>query len=589
MIKEQIEKTLKEYRISIKDLLDAQKYQEAQQLMTQAKNAYPNNDKLELSQALIYFNSGENQLAIKSFEKSLSMNDEQPMWVLQKLSKLYSLVGDHDKYLQYQKEIADKYFSLGEIIEATKHYANYLKKIRTRKLEPDILNRLIFGILYIIKTNKQEEISLDLIDFVNNKIVAKYQYLCNKLSLYSLNKKPFIWLGEAKFFYQIPPLNKINYQLLACNQEEEIRIFYSLNINYPDSQILQTESILTRIPKPIKELLKQGQAYLVLDSSSERHLFSIQYIKAIDKIIDKLGIQAKQIFYLNQNANFFTNFESWYKKQENWSSKPNLIYFNRAMIDLLYTQENTNQFFDIPDSIKAKDKKFLCLNNIPRAHRAYVLYWLIKNDLLKDGLVSFNHCLDHPTLTGHKNFKNKDYLAKFFPTYTLTQLSEIYKDINSYLPLYLDLKDRSKLNDNGRGQYVKQLPTDLFQRTYFSIVTESDFDNGKLGFTEKLIKPLLFGHPFIVIGAHGMLELIHNLGFKTFNGFIDESYDQKTDSLTRINMALNEVNKLCQYSYPELDSWYQEITPILHHNFEHFTQNILSNSLKDFEDKFLRF
>jgi hypothetical protein len=577
-----IHKDLKEYLKEIDALIDLKKYQEAQDLIKDASKIYGDNDILYVKQGHIYSQLGKIKLAIRSFEKALSLNYEQSPWVLKTLSAFT----DRENLVS-KKRIGDNFYYRGYIIQAVENYVKYITNLSftKKKPEPNVLNNLILGIFYIIRSNQENKLSFNLREFTKNYLVSQEQYL----SFYCLSDKNFLWLGQTSFFYKLQKLNHINDKIFDSCDQNKTKIFYCLNINFPPSKIHNTYQILNSIPKGIVELLKIGEAFLVLDSSSERHRFNSQYYQSIYKIQNSLNIKANQIFYLTQNLNFIKDFETWHKQEKSEETKPNLINFNRAIIDILSEQKNTNDFSTLfyAASTKTKDKKFLCLNNVPRPQRAYVFYWLLKNDLLKEGLVSFNHSLDDPTLIGHNTFKDKGYLSKFFPTLTAEQLSNLYQEINSYLPIYLDLKDRSKLTVNGRGNYVRELPTDLFERTYFSIITESDFNNHTLGFTEKLLKPLLCYHPFIVIGEPGILQLLKDLGFKTFSDFIDESYDQEQDGLTRINMALNEVNKLCQYSYIELDSWYQKITPILQHNFEHFTQNILTNSLKEFEDKFL--
>ena len=62
---------------------------------------------------------------------------------------------------------------------------------------------------------------------------------------------------------------------------------------------------------------------------------------------------------------------------------------------------------------------------------------------------------------------------------------------------------------------------------YFDIVTETSFeDTDKLFFTEKIVRSIVNLHPFIVISSANYLKELKTLGFKTFDGFIDESYDE---------------------------------------------------------------
>ena len=55
-----------------------------------------------------------------------------------------------------------------------------------------------------------------------------------------------------------------------------------------------------------------------------------------------------------------------------------------------------------------------------------------------------------------------------------------------------------------------------YRKTCFSIVTETHFSNDVLFVSEKIWKPMRYGHPFLVAGTPGTLSYIHQLGFQTF-------------------------------------------------------------------------
>jgi hypothetical protein len=63
-----------------------------------------------------------------------------------------------------------------------------------------------------------------------------------------------------------------------------------------------------------------------------------------------------------------------------------------------------------------------------------------------------------------------------------------------------------------------------------------------------------------------MLAELRKLGFKTFEGFIDESYDLETDNSIRIELITKEIKRLCEMSKEELHNWYWSMEEILVHN-----------------------
>ena len=51
--------------------------------------------------------------------------------------------------------------------------------------------------------------------------------------------------------------------------------------------------------------------------------------------------------------------------------------------------------------------------------------------------------------------------------------------------------------------------------------------------TEKILKPIINLHPFILVENHCTLKKMREYGFKTFTPFIDESYDEIGDTTQR--------------------------------------------------------
>ena len=105
-----------------------------------------------------------------------------------------------------------------------------------------------------------------------------------------------------------------------------------------------------------------------------------------------------------------------------------------------------------------------------------------------------------------------------------------------------------------------------YQETFLSIVSETCFDNNSIYFSEKTIKPLLHMHPFIMMSTPYTLQKLNELGFKTFDGFIDESYDREEQTKARFQMILREIDKFNDKPFEELKNWWTDILPILEHN-----------------------
>ena len=88
---------------------------------------------------------------------------------------------------------------------------------------------------------------------------------------------------------------------------------------------------------------------------------------------------------------------------------------------------------------------------------------------------------------------------------------------------------------------------DIFVRPYedtaCSIVSETN-DNDTIFITEKLWKPIMCQHFFIVHGNHLYLQKIREIGFKTFGNYFDESYDLEPDKEKRIDKIVDLIDSL---------------------------------------------
>ena len=92
--------------------------------------------------------------------------------------------------------------------------------------------------------------------------------------------------------------------------------------------------------------------------------------------------------------------------------------------------------------------------------------------------------------------------------------------------------------------------SDDYRRTDIEVVLETLFDDKRLQLTEKILRPIACGQPFILAGTQGSLEYLKGYGFKTFDTVWDETYDTMTDSTKRLK-AIVQVMRDIAASSPE--------------------------------------
>jgi hypothetical protein len=72
--------------------------------------------------------------------------------------------------------------------------------------------------------------------------------------------------------------------------------------------------------------------------------------------------------------------------------------------------------------------------------------------------------------------------------------------------------------------------------SYCNIVMETHFDadqSGGVFLTEKTFKPIKHGQLFFIAGPAGSLQALRNLGYRTFDSVLDNTYDRIEDNTQR--------------------------------------------------------
>ena len=85
-----------------------------------------------------------------------------------------------------------------------------------------------------------------------------------------------------------------------------------------------------------------------------------------------------------------------------------------------------------------------------------------------------------------------------------------------------------------------------YNTSHFTLVAECfqsgiDLSEDSVSITEKTMKPIMYGHPFILLGDTHSLRILSSWGFNTFPELFDESYDEVSNIDQRIEMIVNEV------------------------------------------------
>lgn len=218
------------------------------------------------------------------------------------------------------------------------------------------------------------------------------------------------------------------------------------------------------------------------------------------------------------------------------------------------------QTIDLALRKKNKPYKFLYLNGADRSHRNQLWKKLQSRGALEGSLCSY---LGYG---GNMGVHNCDIpLTTLDPEYESPYAQKIVRPSERDGVLnYVNFKSDSWMNQWVDGHIIPQQYID----SYFSIVTETSPD--KIFCTEKIYKPILAGHPFIILGAPGTYQHLHKMGFRTFAPWIDESFDEIGNLAQRIEMIAKQIDRLCRKN---LDEFLLQVQQICRHNHETYLAN----------------
>lgn len=128
---------------------------------------------------------------------------------------------------------------------------------------------------------------------------------------------------------------------------------------------------------------------------------------------------------------------------------------------------------------------------------------------------------------------------------------------------------------------------DNYASTGIEVVLETLFDDVRQHLTEKTLRPIACGQPFMLAATPGSLQYLKNYGFKTFNGLINESYDCIADPLQRLLAIVAEMSRIQSLSTTDKNNLYAKLQPIADYNKKLFFSKHWHNTIVD--EYFLNF
>ena len=209
---------------------------------------------------------------------------------------------------------------------------------------------------------------------------------------------------------------------------------------------------------------------------------------------------------------------------------------------------------------------YLNFTRVPRDHRILLLSNLIKFGVFELGENSFN--LLHANNPGFSNAKQVIQHLSHDNDLSLLAAADILDQKNHQ---FVDI-DTTAVETS-----VNTINVNFYKKTFISLITETLTNRETLLITEKSFKPIVVGHPFIILGSPGTLEKLKSFGYKTFDRWLDENYDNDLELNDRIKIIIKNIQLLSKLSIEELKTIRKEMEEICIHNHRVFWKRIWQN------------
>jgi hypothetical protein len=291
---------------------------------------------------------------------------------------------------------------------------------------------------------------------------------------------------------------------------------------------------------------------------------------------------------------------------------------NNNLLSWLTTEQDTDLFNQKIIKIKNKQlliKKAVCYSHRFRFHRLIVTAWLMHQNYHKDTYLSFLNAdkvtpymikkdpgWDHYKLNYLK--PNAVKISKS-PIIIQNEREEItiindklhnniltwsYKDkaiakvinpiqtLNSYFHIVLETYSdyHHEQNQNNLFKEIKKINPNITKDILVKL-------NSKAFVTEKSIKPFAMMQPFVIFGAPYQVRSLKEMGFNTFDKWIDHSYDIEIDDCRRMNLFLTELDRLFKIDEKTWSNLLFDMLPDL--TFNYYKQLTYT---KDFHSELIR-
>lgn len=317
-------------------------------------------------------------------------------------------------------------------------------------------------------------------------------------------------------------------------------------------------SLFRRLSAIKKSVWPSHEKILIQHSDTEFFLNGLGFsIYNFNQIIKNVDIDPAVFVVLTNHRGSTAEWHS-YCSHEN-----NRFHVIESPLTMLTTYSGT-----IVEPVPECQYQFGTLIGLLRGHRVLLSNFLTSKDILKNSLVSINlrtaenyllpvpesreHTSDMPVfLSTTPNVRNNDHWSYD------QELTDLYN-------LQLDPPEADQAISGYSSGSWADCP--WYKDIFVDLVTETVYNYPYAFISEKTIRPIVLGRPFIIVGAPGTLKWLQELGFRTFSDYWDESYDNIVDPNKRFHRICKTIETINELGLATCQKFLGLMQEILIHN-----------------------
>jgi hypothetical protein len=225
------------------------------------------------------------------------------------------------------------------------------------------------------------------------------------------------------------------------------------------------------------------------------------------------------------------------------------------------------------------ERSYIMLSRVERKHRVLLFAMLKQAKILDQGLISFKlgeqpHELPYQQSDFELKVDQIDSDMQFISVWPWTCAGENWIIGDDFQEQLYDQFLKKSPRDFEFKNFSETAVTDYYahnnvvQRAFLYLGTESVFQYPGVSFTEKSFKGISNKRPFVIVGPPGNLKKLRDLGFKTFDHWWDESYDQIQDHSQRMAAVFEIIKFISKKSRTELIELGNAMQNVLQYNYD---------------------